>query len=174
IFAGGLLGVLILVMVMYMAGVNSYVCLFIGAGGASLIVWQTFALNGKYGEYGLMKVGAKKRHPKYIICRRPVHRHLKFTSKSRHLWEIQEKPQRWKASFHYWRWNTTASFQRMQILRLAFRYTCRSYSRWHRQSMMPYIRLGTRLSRPCRTTPLFTNRTGTSRKVMHWILHRTG
>lgn len=85
IFAGGLLGVLILVMVMYMAGVNSYVCLFIGAGGASLIVWQTFALNGKYGEYGLMKVGAKKRHPKYIICRRPVHRHLKFTSKSRHL-----------------------------------------------------------------------------------------
>src|SRR5690606_38430945 len=85
IFAGGLLGVLILVMVMYMAGVNSYVCLFIGAGGASLIVWQTFALNGKYGEYGLMKVGAKKRHPKYIICRRPVRRHLKFTSKSRHL-----------------------------------------------------------------------------------------
>src|SRR5690606_39786959 len=30
IFAGGLLGVLVLVMVMYMAGVNSYVCLFIG------------------------------------------------------------------------------------------------------------------------------------------------
>src|SRR5690606_27746076 len=78
IFAGGLLGVLVHVMVMYMAGVNYYVCLFIGAGGASLIVWQTFALNGKYGEHGLMKVGAKKRHPKYIICRRAVHRYLKF------------------------------------------------------------------------------------------------
>lgn len=85
IFAGGLLGVLILVMVMYMAGVNSYVCLFIGAGGASLIVWQTFALNGKYGEHVLMEVGPKKRHPKYIICRRAIHCYLKFTSKSSHF-----------------------------------------------------------------------------------------
>ncbi len=82
IFAGGLLAVLIVVMIMYMVGVNSYICLFIGSGGASLIVWQTFALNGKYGEYGLMKVGAKKRRPKYIICRRAIHHYLKFTSKS--------------------------------------------------------------------------------------------
>jgi len=82
IFAGGLLGVLILVMIMYMAGANSYVCLFIGAGGASLIVWQTFSLNEKYGEHGLMKLGAKKRHPKYIICRKSIHRYVKFTRKS--------------------------------------------------------------------------------------------
>ncbi len=84
IFAGGLLGVLILVMIMYMASANSYLCLFIGAGGASVIIWKTFSLNGKYGEHGLMKLGAKKRHPKYIICRRTVHRYLKFTSKSSH------------------------------------------------------------------------------------------
>jgi len=82
IFAGGLLGVLILVMVMYMAGVNSYICLLIGAGGASLIIWQTFALTGKYGEHGLMKLGARKRHPKYIVCRKPAHRYLKLTHKS--------------------------------------------------------------------------------------------
>ena len=82
IFAGGLLGVLILVMIMYMAGVNSYICLFIGAGAASLIVWKTFSLNGKYGEHGLMKLGAKKKHPKYIISRKAVHRSLRFTSKS--------------------------------------------------------------------------------------------
>jgi hypothetical protein len=82
IFAGGLLGVLILVMVLYMAGANSYLCLLIGGGGASLIVWKTFSLNKKYGEHGLMKVGAKKRHPHYIICRRPIHRYLKFTAKS--------------------------------------------------------------------------------------------
>lgn len=85
IFAGGLLGVLILVMILYMAGTSSYLCLFIGTGGASVIVWKTFALNAKYGEHGLMKVGAKKRHPKYIICRRAVRRYLKFTSKSSHL-----------------------------------------------------------------------------------------
>ncbi|WP_281323464.1 DUF4133 domain-containing protein [Flavobacterium aestivum] len=82
IFAGGLLGTLILIMILYMAGVNSYICLFLGTGGASLIVWQTFSLNRKYGEHGLMKVGAKKRHPHYIVCRKPVHRYLKFTTKS--------------------------------------------------------------------------------------------
>ena len=81
IFAGGLLGTLIFVMILYMAGVNSYICLFLGAGGASLIVWQTFSLNRKYGEHGLMKIAANKRHPRYIICRKPVHLYLKFTSK---------------------------------------------------------------------------------------------
>jgi hypothetical protein len=82
IFASGLLGTLILVMILYMAGVNSYICLFLGAGGASLIIWQTFSLNKKYGEHGLMKIAANKRHPRYIICRKAIRRYLKFTSKS--------------------------------------------------------------------------------------------
>lgn len=82
IFAGGLLGTLILVMILYIAGINSYICLFLGAGGASLIVWQTFSLNKKYGEHGLMKVGSRKRHPQYIICRKSIRRCLKFVPKS--------------------------------------------------------------------------------------------
>lgn len=82
IFAGGLLGVLILVMVLYMAGVQSFICIAIGAIGALSIVWQTFSLNKKYGEHGLMKLGAKKKHPRYIICRKPVYRYLKVTTKS--------------------------------------------------------------------------------------------
>ncbi|WP_348800120.1 DUF4133 domain-containing protein [Flavobacterium adhaerens] len=81
IFAGGLLGTLILVMILYMAGANSYICLFLGAGLASLIVWQTFSLNKKYGEYGLMKLASRKRHPRYIICRKSVRRHIKCTPK---------------------------------------------------------------------------------------------
>ncbi len=81
IFAGGLLGVLILVMVLYMAGVNSYFCLFIGAGGGTMITLQTFRLNRKYGEHGLMKAGAKKRHPRYIACRKPVRRYLSVNAK---------------------------------------------------------------------------------------------
>lgn len=85
IFAGGLLGTLIFVMILYMAGVNSYICLLLGVGGTSLIIWQTFSLNRKYGEHGLMKVGARKRHPRYIICRKPIHRYLKFTPKSNAL-----------------------------------------------------------------------------------------
>ena len=81
IFAGGLLGTLIFVMILYMAGVNSYICLLLGSGGASLLVWKTFSLNKKHGEHGLMKIGARKQHPRYIICRKPVHRYLKFTPK---------------------------------------------------------------------------------------------
>ncbi|MFV8392805.1 DUF4133 domain-containing protein [Flavobacterium sp. LB2P6] len=80
LFAGGLLGMLILIMILYITGVNSYLCLFIGIGGGSLLVWQTFSLNKKYGEHGLMKVGASKRHPRYIICRKPVHRYFQLNS----------------------------------------------------------------------------------------------
>lgn len=83
IFAGGLLATLILVMIFYMAGVNSYLCLLLGTGGALLIVWQTFSLNSKYGEHGLMKLAAKKRHPRFIICRRAVHHYIKFTPKQK-------------------------------------------------------------------------------------------
>ncbi|WP_040474075.1 DUF4133 domain-containing protein [Flavobacterium frigoris] len=81
LFAGGLLGMLILIMILYMTGVNSYLCLFIGIGGGSLLVWQTFSLNKKYGEHGLMKVGANKRHPRYIICCKPVYRYFQLNSK---------------------------------------------------------------------------------------------
>jgi hypothetical protein len=82
LFAGGLLGTLILVMILYMAGVNSYICLLFGTSSASLIMWQTFSLNKKYGQHGLMKIAAKKRHPHYIICRKVVHRYLRFITKT--------------------------------------------------------------------------------------------
>ncbi|MFH6991842.1 DUF4133 domain-containing protein [Flavobacterium sp. FlaQc-48] len=81
IFAGGLLGTLILVMILYMAGTSSYICLFLGAIAASMIVWQTFALNKKYGQHGLMKISARKKHPRYIISRKALHRYVKFSSK---------------------------------------------------------------------------------------------
>jgi len=81
IFAGGLLGVLILVMVLYMAGAGSYLCLSIGACGSALITWKTFALNSKYGAHGLMKAGAVKKHPRYIICRRSIRRQLSKSHK---------------------------------------------------------------------------------------------
>jgi len=81
IFAGGLLGVLILVMVLYIAGIGSYVCIGIGGGGASLLIWQTFSMNKKYGEHGLMKVAARKRHPKYILSRRRICRYVRSNLK---------------------------------------------------------------------------------------------
>ncbi len=72
IFAGGLLAVLVLVMVFYTVGLNSYICLGLGVGLASLVVWQTFSLNQKYGEHGLMKKAAHKRHPKYLRSQKSV------------------------------------------------------------------------------------------------------
>lgn len=82
IFAGGLLCVLILVMILYMAGTNTYICLVTGSLSASLIVWKTFTLNSKYGEHGLMKLGARQKHPKHILSRKPARRFLKYNSKS--------------------------------------------------------------------------------------------
>lgn len=82
IFAGGLLGVLVFIMIMYMAGVNTYICLLLGGTTSGLLVWKTFSLNRKYGEHGLMKLGAKKKHPQYIISRKSIYRYLKSNIKN--------------------------------------------------------------------------------------------
>lgn len=76
VFAGGLLTALILVMIMYMVGIHMYLCLSFCLSTASLIIWKTFALNAKYGEHGLMKLGAKNKHPKYIISRKIITKYL--------------------------------------------------------------------------------------------------
>jgi len=70
IFAGGLLGLFIVVAVMYMAGVNHLTCIGFGAVSASALVYGTFRLNGRYGRHGLMKARARRRHPRYVINRR--------------------------------------------------------------------------------------------------------
>lgn len=85
IFSGGLLGLLVLVMILYIAGIGSFVCIGIGLGGASLLVWQTFALNRKYGTHGLMKLAARKRHPKYIISGRKIGRFIRSNLKKEQL-----------------------------------------------------------------------------------------
>lgn len=51
LFAGGLLAVFILVVILYLCGVSQITCLVIGVMGASLVVWQTFTMNRKYGQY---------------------------------------------------------------------------------------------------------------------------
>ena len=71
-FAGGLLATFIVVVVLYLLGVSQLLCLGIGVLGASLLVWQTFAMNRKYGEHGLMKRGALRSHPRYLAHRRSV------------------------------------------------------------------------------------------------------
>ena len=53
--------------------------LFILAGGifaGSLLAWGVFRLNARFGEHGLMKMLAEKRHPRYLIRRRKIFRML--------------------------------------------------------------------------------------------------
>ena len=77
IFAGGLLALFVLFVILYMVGIDQWVCIGFGAASSSLLVWQTFALNARYGEHGLMKLGAARSHPRYLINRRRITRLFK-------------------------------------------------------------------------------------------------
>ncbi|MDD3039278.1 DUF4133 domain-containing protein [Bacteroides sp.] len=82
IFAGGLLAVFVVFIILFMAGVSQWVCIGFGVTAALLLVWQTFQLNEKYGTHGLMKVTARKRHPQYIISRKAIPRLLTYKKKN--------------------------------------------------------------------------------------------
>ena len=69
IFAGGLLALFVVFVIMYVAGISQWVCVGFGVTSASATVWLTFHLNAKYGEHGLMKLAAVKYRPRYIINR---------------------------------------------------------------------------------------------------------
>lgn len=82
IFAGGLLAVFVVFVIIYMAGVDQWFCIAFGVIAASCLVWLTFNLNAKYGEHGLMKLLAKRQHPRFLInrknsCRFFLHRKRK-------------------------------------------------------------------------------------------------
>ena len=81
IFAFGLLAVFVVFVILYMAGVNQWVCIVFIVSASLLLVWQTFRLNARYGTYGLMKIAARKRHPRFIISRKAIPR--LFTYKRR-------------------------------------------------------------------------------------------
>lgn len=74
VFAGGLLAVFVLFVILYMIGIDQWICIGFGVITASVLVWLTFNLNAKYGEHGLMKLDAKRRHPRYLINRKTAFR----------------------------------------------------------------------------------------------------
>ncbi|MDR1172861.1 MAG: DUF4133 domain-containing protein [Bacteroidales bacterium] len=74
IFAGGLLAVFVVLVVMFMTGLNPFICILFGGGAATLLVWLTFSLNRKHGPHGLMKIRARMCHPRFIINRVGVRR----------------------------------------------------------------------------------------------------
>ena len=65
-----------------------YLFLFAGGFGvvsASSLVWLTFRLNAKYGEHGLMKLGAARMRPRFMLHRRRVSKMLKRKKKGRNI-----------------------------------------------------------------------------------------
>lgn len=69
IFAIGLIALFVLFVAMYVAGVPQGVCIGFGVTAAPLLVFLTFRLNERYGQYGLMKLAAVRYRPCYIINR---------------------------------------------------------------------------------------------------------
>jgi hypothetical protein len=61
--AAGLVCLLLLFVVIYLAGVNAYVCLALVFGSAAALIITVSRLSHKYGAHGLMKRGAKKQIP---------------------------------------------------------------------------------------------------------------
>ena len=83
IFAGGLLALFVLFVILYMAGVNQWICIGFGGTSTSILVWQTFSLNRKYGEHGLMKRSALHSHPRYLINQRRIPRLFRHRERKR-------------------------------------------------------------------------------------------
>ena len=83
IFAGGLLALFVVFVIMYMAGIDQWICIGFGVISAPVLVRATFRMNTKYGEWGLMKLQALRNHPRYIINRRKFLRLFSSTVKNR-------------------------------------------------------------------------------------------
>lgn len=78
IFAGGSLVVFVALIILFMAGVNQWLCIGLIVSASLLLVWQTLRLNTRYGTHGLMKAIARKRHPRFTISRKAVPRLLNY------------------------------------------------------------------------------------------------
>lgn len=63
---GGLLVLLILFAVLYIVGVNTYLCLAIIVGLTLLLFSKVYQLSHAYGQYGLMKKLAARQLPELI------------------------------------------------------------------------------------------------------------
>ncbi|WP_259070350.1 DUF4133 domain-containing protein [Mucilaginibacter sp. X4EP1] len=76
--AGGLVALLISFAVLYICGINTYLCVVLIGGLGTALVMTVFRMSHKYGQYGLMKKNAKNGLPDYLKFRsRKLFIHLK-------------------------------------------------------------------------------------------------
>lgn len=62
----GVIALLILFSVMYIAGLNQFICLGITLLLGTATVLKTYSMSRKYGEHGMMKAVAKRSVPKAV------------------------------------------------------------------------------------------------------------
>lgn len=67
--AGGLMGAFLLFVFMYIVGLDPYFCLATVLVLVTFLFHFVFSVSKKYGQYGLMKLVAKGKRPKFIINR---------------------------------------------------------------------------------------------------------
>jgi len=76
--AGGLVALLLLFAILYICGVNTYICLVLTGGSGTALVTTVLRMSHRYGQYGLLKRNAKRSLPVYLKFRsRETFIHLK-------------------------------------------------------------------------------------------------
>jgi hypothetical protein len=65
---GGLAGLLVLFSVMYITGINSFVCIAVVLISGALLFMYIYKLSNTYGEHGMMKKIARRSIPKTVKC----------------------------------------------------------------------------------------------------------
>jgi len=66
--AGGLVGLMILFAILYISGINSFVCVGTILIAGTCLFMQVYKLSNRYGEHGMMKKMARRHVPKLIKC----------------------------------------------------------------------------------------------------------
>lgn len=67
--AGGLVALLLLFAILYICGVNTWVCLILIGGAGTGLITTVFRLSHKYGQHGLLKRNARRSLPDYLKFR---------------------------------------------------------------------------------------------------------
>ncbi len=67
--AGAVIGLLVLFALLYIVGVNTFICLGIVGGTGAYSVMKIYAISAKYGEHGMMKQMAQRNIPQVLKSR---------------------------------------------------------------------------------------------------------
>lgn len=63
---GGLVGLMILFAILYVIGINTYICLVVILVAGGILFSKVYQMSNTYGEHGLMKKMARRMVPKVI------------------------------------------------------------------------------------------------------------